>query len=145
MSTFLFQPNTVGCTAPNPLNLDNECRNVRGSCHVGNERRVCCRDACPKNYCTTTAVATSPTDASQKQEQTSPVTASATRTCLTQSECEEQQQKKGFDYFYTGSYGNYGCFSKQGNLYWGIGGTGSQKASSPLIGAKERVWCEEEI
>jgi len=59
-----------------------------------------------------------------------------------QSECEEQSQMTRFTNFYAGSYADYGCFSKGGNLYWGIGGSDAQKAISPLGGVKERVWCD---
>ena len=47
----------------------------------------------------------------------------------------------GFANFYFGSYAYYGCFSKGGKVFWGVGGTDEQKAISPLGGVKDRVWC----
>ncbi|ACI64676.1 predicted protein [Thalassiosira pseudonana CCMP1335] len=42
----------VGCTAPDPSNFADECSNVGEACTNGNPGEFCCRDACPRNYCT---------------------------------------------------------------------------------------------
>ncbi|KAL7518120.1 hypothetical protein ACHAWX_002979 [Stephanocyclus meneghinianus] len=42
----------VGCTATNPNNPVDECTTVGLPCDGGNEGEYCCRDACPRNYCT---------------------------------------------------------------------------------------------
>ncbi|KAL3803334.1 hypothetical protein HJC23_009298 [Cyclotella cryptica] len=42
----------VGCTAPNPNDPVDECPTVGMPCKGGNEGEFCCRDACPRNYCT---------------------------------------------------------------------------------------------
>lgn len=42
--------NFVGCTAPEPTNPVDECTTVGQLCPNGIEH--CCKDACPRNYCT---------------------------------------------------------------------------------------------
>ena len=42
----------VGCTAPNPNNPIDECTTVGQPCVDGNPGEYCCRDGCPRNYCT---------------------------------------------------------------------------------------------
>eukprot|EP00571_Detonula_confervacea_P017477 CAMPEP_0172303458 /NCGR_PEP_ID=MMETSP1058-20130122/4995_1 /TAXON_ID=83371 /ORGANISM="Detonula confervacea, Strain CCMP 353" /LENGTH=173 /DNA_ID=CAMNT_0013014279 /DNA_START=53 /DNA_END=574 /DNA_ORIENTATION=+ len=42
----------VGCTAPDPANPEDECPTVGEPCESGNVGEFCCRDACPRNYCT---------------------------------------------------------------------------------------------
>lgn len=42
----------VGCTAANPNDPVDECTAVGLPCDGGNEGEFCCRDACPRNYCT---------------------------------------------------------------------------------------------
>ena len=64
-------------------------------------------------------------------------------TCATQADCDKQRQKMGFVNFYPGDYADYGCFSKYGISYWGMGGTDEQISIDPLGGVKERIWCEE--
>lgn len=42
----------VGCTAPNPSNPVDECPTIGQPCEGGNPGEYCCRDGCPRNYCT---------------------------------------------------------------------------------------------
>lgn len=42
----------VGCTAPDPSDFTDECPTVGQPCVNGNPGEFCCRDACPRNYCT---------------------------------------------------------------------------------------------
>lgn len=42
----------VGCTAPDPTDPQDECPTVGEPCTSGNVGEFCCRDACPRNYCT---------------------------------------------------------------------------------------------
>ena len=42
----------VQCTAPDPNNFDDECPRVGQVCSNGNPGEYCCRDLCPRNYCT---------------------------------------------------------------------------------------------
>lgn len=49
----------VGCTAVDPYNPMDECSKVGQSCD-GEPEKVCCRDACPRNYCATDYVSSNP-------------------------------------------------------------------------------------
>jgi hypothetical protein len=62
--------------------------------------------------------------------------------CSSEEECKENHDGS-FSQFVSGNYQNYGCFSKGGTLYWGIGGTSEQEMddSDFLNGVKERVYC----
>ena len=71
---------------------------------------------------------------------TTPTNAKPDVACLTRTECEEQLQN-GYTNFYFGSYADYGCFAKNNNLFWGVGGTDAQNVISSLNNNKERVWC----
>jgi hypothetical protein len=52
-STFVCPPASfVGCTAPDPDNLIDECPTVGQPCVDGNDGEYCCKDGCPRNYCT---------------------------------------------------------------------------------------------
>ena len=42
----------VGCTAPDPTDFQDECPTIGQPCVNGNPGEFCCRDACPRNYCT---------------------------------------------------------------------------------------------
>ena len=42
----------MGCTAPDPADFEDECPTVGQPCPQGNAGEFCCRDACPRNYCT---------------------------------------------------------------------------------------------
>jgi len=42
----------VGCTAPDPQDFEDECPTIGQPCIGGNPGEFCCRDACPRNYCT---------------------------------------------------------------------------------------------
>ena len=42
----------MGCTAPDPQNFEDECPTIGEPCPQGNAGEFCCRDACPRNYCT---------------------------------------------------------------------------------------------
>lgn len=42
----------VGCTAADPDNPEDECPRLGDPCNNGNPGEFCCRDACPRNYCT---------------------------------------------------------------------------------------------
>jgi len=43
---------SVGCTAPDPSKPTDECPAIGEPCVGGNEGEFCCRDACPRNFCT---------------------------------------------------------------------------------------------
>ena len=63
--------------------------------------------------------------------------------CLTEADCKDQMNG-GYDQFVSGNYPYYGCFSKGGILYWGVGGTVEQMMDFSVFppgGAKERVFC----
>lgn len=49
----------VGCTAVDPYNPMDECSKIGQTCD-GEPEKVCCRDACPRNYCTTDYVSSNP-------------------------------------------------------------------------------------
>lgn len=89
---------------------------------------------------TTYSPVTSPLTTTESTSITTTPTNTKTTACLTQVECEEQFQK-GYANFYTGSYADYGCFAKNNNLFWGVGGTDAQNAIISLNNNKERVWC----
>lgn len=78
----------------------------------------------------------------QPSEQQPALPSTSNKTCLTQSTCEGRQQQMGFANFYAGTYEDFGCFSRNNNLFWGIGGTEEQMSTSDLSKKKERVWCE---
>mmetsp|Transcript_21190 Transcript_21190/g.38368 ORF Transcript_21190/g.38368 Transcript_21190/m.38368 type:complete len:223 (+) Transcript_21190:81-749(+) len=42
----------VGCTATDPSDAQDECEPVGEPCSNGIAGEFCCRDACPRNYCT---------------------------------------------------------------------------------------------
>lgn len=42
----------IGCTAPDPQDFEDECSTVGELCENGNPGEFCCRDGCPRNYCT---------------------------------------------------------------------------------------------
>ena len=42
----------MGCTAPDPQDFEDECPTIGEPCPQGNAGEFCCRDACPRNYCT---------------------------------------------------------------------------------------------
>ena len=54
--TFAVKKNTqasfVGCTAVDPANPIDECTAVGEPCPNGNNGEFCCKDGCPRNYCT---------------------------------------------------------------------------------------------
>lgn len=45
----------VGCTAPDPSDFEDECPTLGEPCVDGEAGEFCCRDACPRNYCTAKA------------------------------------------------------------------------------------------
>lgn len=47
------QASFVGCTDIDPANPVDECDKLEQECVSGNPGEFCCRDACPRNYCTT--------------------------------------------------------------------------------------------
>lgn len=42
----------MGCTAVDPANPIDECAVVGEPCPNGNNGEFCCKDGCPRNYCT---------------------------------------------------------------------------------------------
>ena len=42
----------VGCTAPDPSDFEDECPTVGEPCPGSIRGEFCCRDGCPRNYCT---------------------------------------------------------------------------------------------
>lgn len=49
-----------------------------------------------------------------------------TEYCLTQADCNMARHFQGYVHFHPGHYNAYGCFTKGGRAYWGIGGTEEQ-------------------
>lgn len=62
------------------------------------------------------------------------------RVCQTEQECGRRREVMGLSGFYPGEHKDFGCFSQNGALFWGVGGTTEQNGL-PLKGKKERVWC----
>lgn len=62
-------------------------------------------------------------------------------TCLTEIECDIQRLKLGFGRYYVGDYPTKGCFSKNGNAFWGEGGSVADKAKDDLGIYRKRIWC----
>ena len=60
------------------------------------------------------------------------------KVCDTRTECNALRRKLGYQHFYTGDYQTKGCFEKNGNVFWGRGGTYEEKATSDLPGVQER-------
>ena len=50
--SYTLQASFVGCTAPDPQDFEDECPTIGEPCPQGNAGEFCCRDACPRNYCT---------------------------------------------------------------------------------------------
>lgn len=46
------QASFVGCTAVDPANPIDECAAEGEPCPNGNNGEFCCKDGCPRNYCT---------------------------------------------------------------------------------------------
>lgn len=68
------------------------------------------------------------------------------RTCLTESQCNDQRAKDGVprNKYYVGNYPDHGCFAKNGMMFWGVGGSDKDKAAD-VNGVKERVWCDWDV
>ena len=64
--------------------------------------------------------------------------------CLTESTCNSRQKELDITdkYYYVGNYRDYGCFQKNGKVYWGRGGSVLQMVIDPLTlsGKKERIF-----
>jgi hypothetical protein len=61
--------------------------------------------------------------------------------CLKKESCFDQAKVLGYADIRSGDYSYnqmYGCFKNEGIIYWGMGGTDAQNASSET---KERLWC----
>merc|ERR1711957_763408 len=63
--------------------------------------------------------------------------------CLTQVQCDARREQLGIEdrNYYVGNYPSYGCFQKNGKVYWGRGGTTAEKGQDPLPGVRERMYC----
>jgi len=63
--------------------------------------------------------------------------------CLTQAQCDARREQLGIEdrNYYVGNYPSYGCFQKNGKVYWGRGGTTAEKGQDPLPGVRERMYC----
>jgi len=66
------------------------------------------------------------------------------KTCLTESQCNKQRIKMGIPdvHYYINNFHHHGCFEKNNKVFWGRGGSDADKATSPLPGIQERVWCD---
>eukprot|EP00571_Detonula_confervacea_P003344 CAMPEP_0172326074 /NCGR_PEP_ID=MMETSP1058-20130122/55537_1 /TAXON_ID=83371 /ORGANISM="Detonula confervacea, Strain CCMP 353" /LENGTH=348 /DNA_ID=CAMNT_0013042777 /DNA_START=42 /DNA_END=1084 /DNA_ORIENTATION=- len=66
-------------------------------------------------------------------------------TCLTETQCNMQRKKMGFDdeRYYVDNYHHHGCFYKNSNAFWGRGGTAAQKSMNDLPGIQTRIWCDD--
>jgi len=62
--------------------------------------------------------------------------------CITQSKCDEERLEMGIATFSAGNYPSKGCFKKNGNAYWGTGGSVGEMSISDLAGVQERIWCD---
>ena len=48
----------------------------------------------------------------------------------------------GIATFSAGNYPSKGCFKKNGNAYWGTGGSVEEMSIFDLAGVQERIWCD---
>jgi len=64
--------------------------------------------------------------------------------CMTQSQCDEKRLKMGIATLSAGTYPTKGCFMKNGNAYWGNGGTAGEISRPDLPGVQERIWCNDD-
>jgi len=48
------------------------------------------------------------------------------RVCQTEQECGRRREVMGLSGFYPGEHKDFGCFSQNGALFWGVGGTTEQ-------------------
>mmetsp|Transcript_23173 Transcript_23173/g.48684 ORF Transcript_23173/g.48684 Transcript_23173/m.48684 type:complete len:853 (+) Transcript_23173:1-2559(+) len=63
--------------------------------------------------------------------------------CLTADACNERRQEIGLKNFYvSNTYPSKGCFEKNGNAFFGEGGSEEDMSLSPLPGLQKRLWCE---
>ncbi|KAL7526743.1 hypothetical protein ACHAWF_001893 [Thalassiosira exigua] len=63
--------------------------------------------------------------------------------CTSQTQCEAAKESGGYNHFYADDYSyadSYGCFEKNGNVFWGRGGN-SQQIAATLTGRKARMSC----
>lgn len=63
--------------------------------------------------------------------------------CLTKDDCNAARKKAGYanNHFHSGTYRDHGCFTKNGKVFFGIGGTKKQMKITDLGGVKERFYC----
>ena len=61
--------------------------------------------------------------------------------CLTAEQCEQKFYSTNMDSFFVGDYSAKGCFSKNDNIFFGIGGTEEEMKEADLPRLQQRVWC----
>jgi len=65
--------------------------------------------------------------------------------CLTEEACDTIRQSKNIDQFSAGDYPSKGCFTKNGIVFWGRGGSVEDRSTEEMPGVQMRVWCEKEV
>jgi len=63
--------------------------------------------------------------------------------CLTKAQCRKKfREMETGGTFNQGDWETKGCFKKNGNGFWGIGGDEEMMSESELPGKQERIWCD---
>ena len=70
----------------------------------------------------------------------------ATVACLTEERCHGRFLSLDTGgHFHTGDFPSKGCFAKNGNVFFGMGGTDEEMEEAGLPGILTRVWCDDDI
>jgi hypothetical protein len=76
--------------------------------------------------------------------ETIPVSANV---CLTVKQCQKKFQslQLGGTFYSSSDFPTKGCYTKNNNVYFGIGGTYEEKAETSLVGDLVRVFCDDAV
>jgi hypothetical protein len=72
---------------------------------------------------------------------------SSANVCLTVKQCQNKFQslKLGGTFYSSSDFLTKGCYTKNNNVYFGIGGTYEEKAETSLVGDLVRVFCDDAV
>ncbi len=63
--------------------------------------------------------------------------------CTDEEQCRQQFLAANPNgYFYVNTFPSKGCFTKNGNGYFGTGGTVDEMSTADMPGIQERLWCD---